>query len=83
MRPSSGLIAFVVVAELGIGVDAVECEDVIGDGSVRPGQQTLDVGVGRNTKMTAYFAIVAVGKYSGALGAKPKWATKVSHGWPK
>ena len=37
VRPSSGLIAFGVVAELGIGIDAAEREDVIGDGSVRPG----------------------------------------------
>jgi hypothetical protein len=37
MRPSSGLSAFVVVAELGAGVDAVEREEVISDGSVRLG----------------------------------------------
>ena len=46
MRSSLGLIAFVVLAELGVGIDAVEHDDVIGDDGVRLGQHTLDVGAG-------------------------------------
>ena len=44
-RPSSRLIAFVMVAELGIGVDAAEREETIGGDGVRLGQHALDVGV--------------------------------------
>ena len=49
MRSSLGLIAFVVLAELGVGIDAVEHDDVIGDDGVRLGQHTLDVGAGGTT----------------------------------
>ena len=45
MRPSSRLFAFVMVAELGVGVDASEHEEMIGGDGVRFGQHALDVGI--------------------------------------
>ena len=45
MRLSSGLIAFVLVAELGVASDAAEREEMISDDGVRLGQHALDVGI--------------------------------------
>jgi hypothetical protein len=47
-KPSLGLDALAVVAELGAGFGAEKHEEVIGDGGVRLGQRALDVRASGN-----------------------------------
>lgn len=72
------------MAELGVVVNAVEREEVIGDGGVWLGQHALDVGAGgtaANDGEEPHLASLLSANMVMPTGAKLKWATKVSHSW--